>query len=164
MSESFHFPQCLCVSAGEAFKVEKADVNRTWGKKKRKVRIMNGFLAACKTAANDHSPAVCQAWQQPAGIYLSPLPEMSASSQVTVGPKTTPFLSDSLNWLDCLKLHQARVNVKKHLTNKHRLASQQLIVSHSYLNSEDPMWFSKLKLIMVWSMVIKFSPNTERFD
>lgn len=58
---------------------------------------MNGFLAACKTAANDHSPAVCQAWQQPAGIYLSLLPEMSASSQVTVGPKTTPFLSDSLN-------------------------------------------------------------------
>lgn len=32
---------------------------------------MNGFLAACKTAANDHSPAVCKAWQQPAGIYLS---------------------------------------------------------------------------------------------
>lgn len=84
------------MSAGEAFKVEKADVNRTWGKKK-KVKIMNGFLAACKTAANDHSPAVCKAWQQPAGIYLSLLPEMSASSQVTVGPKTTPFLSDSLN-------------------------------------------------------------------
>lgn len=55
---------------------------------------MNGFLAACKTAANDHSPAVCQAWQQPAGIYLSLLPEMSASSQVTAGLKTTPFLSD----------------------------------------------------------------------
>lgn len=41
---------------------------------------MNGFSASWSDAANDHFSAVCRAWQQPAGIYVSLPPEMSASS------------------------------------------------------------------------------------
>lgn len=93
----FCFPQCEPTGW---FK------DRHWSEQE-KVRMMNGFLAS---AADDHSPPVCQAWQWPAGIYLSLLLETSAISQVTAGLQTTLYLSNSFTCY--IKLHNWAFNVK----------------------------------------------------